>query len=216
MFGRIAGCYDFFNRIFTLGLDCLWRRRLVHALEREIPVGRRILDLATGSGDVALALQKRGWDVTGADFCAPLLEKAREKGVRKLVEADAHHLPFENECFDAVTIAFGFRNFQDRAKALDEIHRVLKPDGWLFLLEFSNPQAWFKPFHHLHTCHLMPGLAHLLQRRGSAYRYLNDTIEAFPDADDLAVQIASRKFGVPSWTKYCFGSVALHQAQKQC
>lgn len=216
LFGQIAGCYDLFNHVFSLGLDYTWRRRLVRCVERHVPrvAGSRVLDLATGSGDVALALQKQGWSVVGADFCAPLLRKAEAKGVKELVEADAHQLPFETASFDAVTIAFGFRNFQDRGRALGEICRVLKPGGWLFILEFSQPHSWFRPFYRFHTRHLMPGLAGLFQRRGSAYRYLNDTIEAFPDAQPLAEQIRARPFSEVSWKKFCFGSVALHCARR--
>jgi demethylmenaquinone methyltransferase/2-methoxy-6-polyprenyl-1,4-benzoquinol methylase len=172
LFGQIAGCYDLFNHLFSLGLDYTWRWRLVRCLECHVSRApdARVLDLATGSGDVALALQRRGWNVIGADFCAPLLQKAKAKGVKELAEADAHHLPFEAGSFDAVTIAFGFRNFQDRGRALEEIGRVLKPGGWLFILEFSQPYSWFRPLYRFHTRHLMPGVAGLFHRRGSAYR----------------------------------------------
>src|SRR5688572_10600927 len=120
MFGHIAGCYDLFNHIFSFGVDYLWRWHLIRALERQVPqkTDTRLLDLATGSGDVALALQKRGWQVIGADFCLPLLKKAQIKGVKQLLQADAHQLPFTDQAFDAVTIAFGFRNFNDRDLAL--------------------------------------------------------------------------------------------------
>jgi len=149
MFARIAGRYDLANHVLSGGVDYLWRQRLVRAVHDAQPSS--ILDLATGSGDVAFALADGlppGVRLTGVDFCAPMLDEAVRKGARRprwaaieFRQGDAMALALPDRSFDAVTIAFGLRNMASRHQALSEMHRILRPGGRLFVLEFSQPQA---------------------------------------------------------------------------
>ena len=139
-FSSIAGRYDFANHLLSGGLDFLWRSQVSRLVAASRP--SRILDLATGSGDLALALRKAcpSAQVIAADFCLPMLEEARRKAVPCLVQADGLALPFRDGVFDAVTVAFGLRNMASWETALAEMHRVLRPDGDLVVLDFSLPR----------------------------------------------------------------------------
>jgi len=180
IFAGIANRYDLANHLLSGGLDYLWRRRAARLVRGWAPA--RILDLATGSGDLALTLARACPDslVVGADFCAPMLAIAREKGLRRLVVADGLRLPFADETFDLVSVAFGLRNMASWSAALLEMHRVLRPGGHLLVLDFSVPEpplAWvYRPYLH----HVLPWLAALLTGERSAYEYLGDSIERFP------------------------------------
>ena len=190
MFGRIARRYDLANRLLSGGLDRGWRRRLVRAVKQLAP--GEILDLATGSGDVAFALS-RGLEpsvrILGMDFCAPMLLEAERKksaaGSRydhvRFTQGDGLALPLAEAEFDAVTISFGLRNMADRARSLSEIRRVLRPGGSLFILEFSQPQRWFRPAYFFYLRHVLPAIAGWATADRAAYVYLNETIEEFPD-----------------------------------
>jgi len=147
MFGGLVSDYDRLNRIMTLGQDWGWRRQLVRQVMKFSP--HRVLDLAAGTGELSLLFQKTGVDVVAADFSEPMLTRAREKGVREIRLADALNLPFEDQSFDAVTIAWGFRNFSDRAAGSSEIYRVLKPGGVFAILESSEPEDWRRFAHRL-------------------------------------------------------------------
>lgn len=212
LFGAIAGPYDTFNHIFSLGQDYLWRRRL-----RRLTLARKpqlILDLATGSGDVAIGLEKDGARVIGSDFCLPMLEKARQKGAPPLACADALHMPFPDGCCDAITIAFGFRNLTDRPAALAEMKRLLQPGGWLHILEFSKPGLLMRPFYHIHLGFIMPLATGALTGQGNAYQYLNDSVRAFPDQKTLASMLEGSGMENVRWENLTFGIVAIHSAQK--
>jgi demethylmenaquinone methyltransferase/2-methoxy-6-polyprenyl-1,4-benzoquinol methylase len=213
MFGKISGPYDCINRLFSLGLDRYWRRRLITGVARPRP--SRVLDLATGSGDVALLLQRRGYEVTGLDFCAPMLELARKKGVKHVVQGDAMDLPFADHSFDAVTVAFGFRNFAGYEPALKEMLRVLKPGGTLHILEFSSPAKWFSVPYYFYLGKVMPLLAGWISRHPRAYGYLADTVEKFPDADGLAALLVAAGCENVAWRKHTFGIVAIHRGGKK-
>ena len=158
-FSSVAKRYDLANHWLSGGIDFFWRHRLVQHARQDQPVD--VLDLATGSGDVLFALRQGLGDqarLSGLDFCEPMLEQARAKRQKKeLEEGDnqfiwpgiAWHLPFADESFDLITIAFGLRNLADRAKGLSEMRRVLRPGGRLIVLEFSQPYLWFRPFYYL-------------------------------------------------------------------
>ncbi|HWA08404.1 MAG TPA: bifunctional demethylmenaquinone methyltransferase/2-methoxy-6-polyprenyl-1,4-benzoquinol methylase UbiE [Opitutaceae bacterium] len=223
MFGRVARRYDLANRVLSGGVDRWWRRRLVAAVRRTAP--RSVLDLATGSGDVAFALSRGlGPDVaiTGADFCEPMLEQARAKqradGARyaaiNFVQGDGLALPFPDETFGAVTISFGLRNMADRARALAEMRRVLRRGGHLYVLEFSQPDRWLRPLYYWYLEKLSPKLAGLLTGEPSAYEYLCDSIEQFPDRAALAAELTKAGFGAVTARGLTFGIVALHEAAK--
>src|SRR5207248_2307641 len=180
MFGRIARRYDLANHLLSGGADFLWRRRAAKIVAGWQP--RDVLDLATGSGDLALALQQRlpGAAITAADFSPEMLEVAREKGVAKTILADALELPFESESFDCVTVAFGLRNMADWDRALREICRVLRSQGHLLVLDFSIPGRLLQPVYrfYLHRC--LPLFASIVTGEKAAYDYLGGSIEKFP------------------------------------
>jgi len=221
LFGRIAGRYDLANRLLSGGRDVAWRRALVAAVRRGDP--RDVLDLATGSGDVAFALRRSlpaAASITGADFCAPMLEAAGKKQAADPALAnirfqlgDALDLPFPAASFDAATMAFGLRNLADRPRGLAEIRRVLRPGGRLFVLEFSQPQRWFRPAYLFYLRHVLPGIAGLVTGDRPAYVYLNESIETFPDRAALAAEIRAAGFSAVTARPFTFGIVALHEAR---
>ncbi|MDR0534382.1 MAG: bifunctional demethylmenaquinone methyltransferase/2-methoxy-6-polyprenyl-1,4-benzoquinol methylase UbiE [Verrucomicrobiales bacterium] len=213
MFGKISKPYDCINRLFSLGIDVYWRKQLAVSVAQNQP--KSVLDLATGSGDVALLLQKQGYDVTGMDFCAPMLELAKKKGVKKLLQGDAMNMPFPDNSFDAITIAFGFRNFVNYELALKEIRRVLKPGGMVHILEFSNPSRWFCGLYYFYLSKVMPFMAGLISRNPKAYSYLANSVEKFPDAESLSWLLAVTGYEKVSWQKYTFGIVAIHHGSKK-
>jgi demethylmenaquinone methyltransferase/2-methoxy-6-polyprenyl-1,4-benzoquinol methylase len=225
MFGRIARRYDLANRLLSGGIDIWWRKRLVAAVRRHAP--REVLDLATGSGDVAFALS-RGLpppvQIAGMDFCAPMLveaeaKKAAAEGGRRYAnvrfsQADALALPLADESVDAVTISFGLRNLADRARGLGEMRRVLRPGGHLFVLEFSQPYPGFRGLYFFYLRHILPRAAGLVTGDKGAYDYLNNTIEQFPGRAALAQEICAAGFAEVRATPLTLGIVALHEAKK--
>ena len=180
MFGRIARRYDLANHLLSGGADFFWRRRAAKIVAGWQP--RDVLDLASGSGDLALALQRQLPEakIVAADFSPEMLEIARAKGVRKPVIADALQLPFENASFDGVTVAFGLRNMADWDRALAEMSRVLRDRGHLLVLDFSLPTDALRPAYrfYLHRC--LPILASIVTGQKAAYDYLGGSIEKFP------------------------------------
>ena len=191
LFDELAPSYDHWNRIFSLGMDMGWRRQLVAAVSRQNPA--KILDLACGSGDVTRMLRQAlpQAQVVGLDFSRSLLTQAKERGIPKLAEADALQLPFADETFDAVTIAFGLRNFSDREAGLDEIARVLKQGAVFGLLEFSPPPMPWKLFWNLYLHHLMPLVAQLVAKQGDSFRYLAQSIAEFPTPSALNHELSA-------------------------
>ncbi|HAF58582.1 MAG TPA: ubiquinone biosynthesis protein, partial [Opitutae bacterium] len=167
-FSRVAKRYDLANHLLSGGVDFYWRNRLVRFARKNNPSD--ILDLATGSGDVLFALREdlgSSVTLTGLDFCEPMLEQARQKrSVRGLdkqtnrfMHGDCLALPFEDESFDLITIAFGLRNLADRVKGLGEMHRVLRTGGRLIILEFTQPYFWFRPFYYFYLQGILPWVA---------------------------------------------------------
>ncbi|MBC7365681.1 MAG: bifunctional demethylmenaquinone methyltransferase/2-methoxy-6-polyprenyl-1,4-benzoquinol methylase UbiE [Undibacterium sp.] len=223
MFGRIAARYDLANRLLSGGIDLWWRRSLVRGVRRHAPAA--VLDLATGSGDVAFALA-RGLSpdtrIVGMDFCLPMLDEASAKQIRannprystiSFKPGDGLDLPLGDATFDAVTISFGLRNMADRHRALSEMRRVLRPGGRLWVLEFSQPQRWFRPFYFFYLRRILPWIAGTVTGDRDAYVYLNETIEQFPDREALAAEIQSAGFTSITSNGLTFGIVALHEAQ---
>jgi demethylmenaquinone methyltransferase / 2-methoxy-6-polyprenyl-1,4-benzoquinol methylase len=220
MFGRIARRYDIANRLLSSGMDIFWRKKLVRAVHDMHPVD--LLDLATGSGDVAFALAD-GLPpcvaITGMDFCQPMLDEAekkratnlRWKGIR-FCFGDGLALPLSAKDFDVVTISFGLRNMANRHKCLTEMRRVLRPGGKLFVLEFSQPDRWFRPIYFIYLRTILPRIAAVVTGEKSAYDYLCGSIEEFPDRNSLSAEIVRAGFSAVSATPLTFGVVALHQA----
>src|SRR6266568_3112671 len=181
MFGSIARRYDLANHSLSCGADFYWRSRAAQIVASWKP--KKILDLATGTGDLALVLQEKlpNAEIIGADFLAEMLELAKRKGVRQTVVADAMRLPFANSAFDCVTVAFGLRNMEDWGAALREMARVLTANSHVLILEFSLPhssilRAVYRFY--LHRC--LPFLGSFVTRQKNAYDYLGQSIEEFP------------------------------------
>jgi demethylmenaquinone methyltransferase/2-methoxy-6-polyprenyl-1,4-benzoquinol methylase len=224
MFGRIAHRYDLANRVLSGGIDIHWRSRLVAAVGQSRP--RNVLDLATGSGDVAFAMARRlhpSLRVFGLDFCEPMLERAERRKARRLwlysgvefILGDALDIPVPEATFDAVTISFGLRNMADRARCLSEIRRVLKPEGRLFILEFSQPWRWVRPVYYFYLGRLVPTLAGILTGDRRAYEYLGYTIGGFPEREALTDELCKAGYGDVSSSSMTMGIVALHVALRQ-
>ena len=220
MFARIAGRYDLANHLLSGGVDYWWRQRLVRLVHDAHPGA--ILDLATGSGDVAFALADGlpgDVQITGMDFCEPMLEEAVKKRSdspkwRKIDfrPGDGMALPLPDRCVDAVTISFGLRNMADRHKSLTEMRRILRPDGRLIVLEFSQPYFWFRPFYYAYLKYLLPSIAAVVTGDKSAYEYLCGSIEQFPGREAMAEEIRRAGFRSVVATTMTFGIVALHEA----
>jgi demethylmenaquinone methyltransferase/2-methoxy-6-polyprenyl-1,4-benzoquinol methylase len=215
MFGRIARRYDLANHVLSGGADFLWRRRAGKIIESWRP--KRVLDLATGSGDLALAIQRRLPEakVTAADFSPEMLDVARHKGVRETVLADALQLPFEIESFDCVTVAFGLRNMADWNLALAEMSRVLRSGGHLLVLDFSLPTGALRPAYrfYLHRC--LPLLASLVTGQRAAYDYLGGSIEKFPSGVEMVELIEKNGFGMASAEPLTGGIATIYTAEKR-
>lgn len=221
MFARIARRYDVANHLLSFGVDISWRKRLVKAVARTEP--RAILDLATGSGDVAFALSRglpEQVQILGVDFCQPMLDEAeikkrsRHYGNVTFQQGDALALPLADNSYDVVTISFGLRNMGDLRKSLSEMRRVLRPGGRMFILEFSQPARWFRPLYYFYIRRVLPGLAQLVTGDRDAYVYLNETIEKFPNRADLSAEIRAAGFADVVSKGLSFGIVALHEAVK--
>ena len=215
MFESIAARYDLANHVLSCGIDFYWRARAAEIVDAWHP--HTIADLATGTGDLALALQKKlsHAELTGVDFLPEMLELARRKGVRRVVLADAMKLPFDDASFDCVTIAFGLRNLENCSVALTEMWRVLNARGHLLVLEFSLPttpilRAIYRFY--LHRC--LPMLGSFLTQKKSAYDYLGDSIEAFPSGNAMCELMRGTGYVSPSFERLTGGIVTIYTAAK--
>ena len=215
MFGSIARRYDLANHLLSCGTDFYWRRHAAEIVADWRP--HRVADLATGTGDLALALQKRlpDADIVGVDVLQEMLDLAQRKGVRQVVLADAMNLPFGDASFDCVTIAFGLRNLENWGAALTEMSRALRTSGRLLVLEFSLPttpilRAIYRFY--LHRC--LPLFGSLLTGTKSAYDYLGDSIEEFPDGSAMCELMAANGFADATAEPLTGGIVTIYTAQK--
>lgn len=222
MFSGISGKYDFANHFLSGGVDWYWRARLVRAVRRHSPSA--VADLACGSGDVTLALRRKlpaHVAVMGLDFCEPMLDVARRKQHQRNMEGelsfsygDCMQLPLQDDAVDAVTIAFGLRNFEDRQRGLKEMRRVLdKNNGALFVLEFTQPDPWMRPIYAPYLKYVLPHLARLTTGDKAAYDYLAGSIEAFPDKQSLSDEMLRAGFSKVRATGMTGSIVALHIAR---
>jgi demethylmenaquinone methyltransferase/2-methoxy-6-polyprenyl-1,4-benzoquinol methylase len=216
MFGSIALRYDLANHVLSCGADFYWRKRAAEIVAGWGP--KKILDLATGTGDLALAIGRKlpNAEITGVDFSEGMLAVARQKGLRKTMLADAMRLPFADGSFDCVTVAFGLRNMEDHGAALREMSRVLRKGGHLLILEFSLPQlSILRAVYRLYLHRCVPLLGSVLTRRKSAYDYLGDSIEEFPAGEALLRLIEANGFAHSNAEPLTGGIVTIYTAQKQ-
>ena len=202
MFDSIAHKYDFLNHFFSLGIDVLWRKRCIRLLRKHDP--KSIIDMATGTGDFAIEAIRMGLDakVTGVDLSQGMLdvgiEKIKSRGYVdriSLQQGDSENLPFDDNSFDAYTVGFGVRNFENLDKGLREMQRVLNPNGITVILEFSKPKAF--PIKHLFGFYfkfIMPTIGNLLSKDSSAYTYLPESVLAFPEGEEFLAKMSSVGF----------------------
>ncbi|HEX8356961.1 MAG TPA: bifunctional demethylmenaquinone methyltransferase/2-methoxy-6-polyprenyl-1,4-benzoquinol methylase UbiE [Segetibacter sp.] len=202
MFDKIAFRYDFLNRFLSAGIDVGWRKKAIRELKDLQP--QTVLDVATGTGDVAILTYKilQPHKITGIDISPGMLGFGRKKIDRlnlsqsiELLEGDSETISFPNNSFDAITVAFGVRNFQNLEKGLQEMLRVLKPGGKLVILEFSRPkQVAFKAVYGLYMKTIAPGFGKLIAKNKDAYQYLNDSVQSFPEGEAFIEILKSAGF----------------------
>jgi demethylmenaquinone methyltransferase/2-methoxy-6-polyprenyl-1,4-benzoquinol methylase len=222
MFGTIAPRYDFLNRLLSLGIDRRWRTKAVRLLKyRE---GSRILDVATGTGDVALEIARTtpsSVKITGADFCQEMIELGEAKVAASLYAeridfrvAPCEDLPFPNNTFDSVTIAFGIRNVVDRKLGLAEMWRVLQPGGRMIILEFSTPRSQlFRQIYYFYFRRLLPMIGGLFSRY-NAYKYLPDSVLEFPSHEEFSRMITEAGFRNIHIHELTFGIATIYAGEK--
>lgn len=221
MFTGIAGKYDLLNHVLSGGVDFYWWWRM--ARRSGARAGLRYLDVAAGTGDSSVALAKRGAEVVSTDFTHAMLrlgpEKFRRKGLQDRVwassDADAQALPFRDGAFDGLTICYGIRNVEDRARAYAEFLRVLRPGGRLTILEFSTPVVpGLRQFYDWYSMKVLPRIGGWISGDPGAYTYLPESIRTFPDQRRLAAELEAAGFASVEWTNLTGGIVALHTGVK--
>lgn len=223
MFDRIAGNYDLLNRMTSLGVDTIWRKRMIAQLDDK--KHQRILDVATGTADVALAIRSKYPKVehiTGLDISPDMLAVGREKVAKKgwtkqitLVDGDSEALPFEDNSFDAVTVAFGVRNFENLAQGLSEIQRVLRPGGKLVVLEFSHPRVFpIKQLFNFYFKYILPTIGGVISKDKSAYQYLYESVQAFLDQEAFVAQLNELGYKSNQCKALTFGICSLYTGYK--
>jgi demethylmenaquinone methyltransferase/2-methoxy-6-polyprenyl-1,4-benzoquinol methylase len=218
MFDRIAPRYDLLNRAMTLGIDGRWRAAAAAAAD--LAAGGHALDVCTGTGDLAFALEQRVTalgEVTGIDFSPEMIDRAREKAAERrsaarFVVGDALALPFDDDSFDAATVAFGIRNVADLDGALAEMARVVRPGGKVVILEITTP-ARLRAFYGLWFDRVVPRLGRMLGKDGAAYSYLPASVRRFPEPPALAAHMADAGLTDIRWRLFAAGIVALHHAR---
>jgi demethylmenaquinone methyltransferase/2-methoxy-6-polyprenyl-1,4-benzoquinol methylase len=215
LFSDIAERYQVVNHLLSGGFDFYWRAIAVRLIRPWTP--SVVLDVATGTGDLAMAIRKACPQarVVGADFCAPMLDVARRNGLPELVVADGMSLPFADRTFDVVTAAFGLRNMASWEKGLSEMARVLKPGGHLLILDFSLPTLpVIRPLYRFYLHHILPHMAGLATGRKDAYEYLGISIEQFPSGRDMTSLINSCGFGDGRSHPLTLGTVSIYTATR--
>jgi demethylmenaquinone methyltransferase/2-methoxy-6-polyprenyl-1,4-benzoquinol methylase len=217
MFARVAPRYDLLNHLLSFNVDRLWRRAVARRFQDVLSRPEsRVLDLCCGTGDLALALERRGpARIIASDFCHPMLVRAAGKQVPYLAEADALALPFADATFDLLTVAFGFRNLADYDAGLREMLRLLRPGGQAGILEFSEPPgALFGPLYRFYFRHVLPRLGGAISGDPGAYTYLPSSVGRFPSPEELSQRMREAGFQNVEWTRLTYGVACLHVGTK--
>ena len=221
MFDNIAHKYDFLNHFLSLGIDKLWRKKSVKLLLNR--PSSTILDIATGTGDFALeALKLNPEKIIGVDISTGMLEVGNKKIIKKglqnkieLLKGDAENLSFNDNYFDAITVGFGVRNFENLEKGLIEMHRVLKPNGTAIILEFSKPEKFpIKNLYNFYFKYILPGLGKFFSKDNSAYTYLPESVEEFPHGDRFIKILEKCNYKNCRTINLTFGIASIYYCEK--
>lgn len=221
MFDQISGRYDLLNRILSLGIDRSWRKKAIRILAKHEP--KQILDVATGTGDFAIASSiVKPEQISGIDISEGMLEIGRKKIDRldlsetiQLISGDSESIPFDDNKFDAATVAFGVRNFEHLDKGLSEIQRVLRPGGMIIVLEFSKPSnRLIKTIYWFYFTKVLPVIGRLISRDHRAYSYLPESVRAFPSGSEFLRQLSSAGFKQCSQKELTFGVASIYTGLK--
>ena len=218
MFDRIAPKYDFFNRLFSLRVDLLWRKSLVKWMQSDNP--KQILDVATGTGELAITLWKKfRVKITAVDLSQEMLnladKKIKELGADITIQkANAENLPFESNKFDAVSVGFGVRNFENLEKGLIELRRVVKENGNVYILEFSKMEGVLSPLYNFYFRRVLPFLAKMISGEKEAYVYLPDSVQNFPCGERMKNILLDLGFSKVEYKKLSLGIVTIYKAKK--
>ena len=218
MFDRIAPKYDFFNCLFSLRIDLLWRKSLVKWMQSDDP--KQILDVATGTGELAIALWKKfRVKITAVDLSQEMLnladKKIKELGADITIQkANAENLPFESNKFDAVSVGFGVRNFENLEKGLSELRRVVKENGNVYILEFSKMKGVLSPLYNFYFRKILPFLAKMISGEKEAYTYLPDSVKNFPCGERMKNILLDLGFSKVEYKKLSLGIVTIYKAKK--
>lgn len=224
MFDNISPKYDLLNHLLSGGVDIYWRKRAIRELKQYADVSpKKLLDIATGTGDFALeALTLRPEKIIGVDISEGMLahgrEKMKKRGVDHLIEmktGDSERLPFGDNEFDAVIVSFGVRNFENLLKGLTDMYRVTRPNGTCLVLEFSNPRQFpFKQLYSFYSKQVLPLIGRLISKDPSAYTYLPESVEAFPDGPDFLRIFEQAGFHQTRWIPLTFGVASIYLGKK--
>lgn len=220
MFDNIAPKYDLLNHVLSMKIDVLWRNTLVKWMNKDAP--KLVLDVATGTGDLAIAVQKgTGAEVVGLDLSQQMLNVGIDK-IKKLnlaqkismQKGDAENLPFEDNKFDSVSVAFGVRNFENLEKGLAELRRVVKENSSVYILEFSKVEGFLAPFYMFYFKNILPQIGKLVSKDNRAYTYLPDSVNAFPFGEKMKQILLDTGYSKVEYKKLSLGIATIYKATK--
>jgi len=220
MFDNIAPKYDLLNHALSMKIDVLWRNKLVRMMKEDAP--QEVLDVATGTGDLAIAVEK-GTEakVVGLDLSQQMLnvgivkiKKLKLDGKISMQKGDAENLPFEDNRFDAVSVAFGVRNFENLTKGLAELRRVVKENKSVYILEFSKVEGFLAPFYMFYFKNILPAIGRLVSKDDRAYTYLPDSVNAFPFGEKMRQILLDTGFKKVEYIKLSLGIATIYKATK--
>ncbi|BAP30781.1 MULTISPECIES: bifunctional demethylmenaquinone methyltransferase/2-methoxy-6-polyprenyl-1,4-benzoquinol methylase UbiE [Chryseobacterium] len=220
MFDNIAPKYDLLNHVLSMKIDVLWRNKLVKWMKNDNP--QEVLDVATGTGDLAITIEKgTGSKVVGLDLSQQMLnvgvikiKKLKLDGKISMQKGDAENLPFEDNRFDAVSVAFGVRNFENLPKGLAELRRVVKDNKSVYILEFSKVEGFMGPFYMFYFKNILPAIGKLVSKDNRAYTYLPDSVNAFPFGEKMKQILLDTGFKKVEYKKLSLGIATIYKATK--